>query len=112
MNILKKAGTFEVIWASHFKQSLELELLKAFIARQSPNTNNAITCYGELGISLWDIFNLTWLPIVGKMCDEFFLDNKLIIDQRLPKSMQELFQIWGNSYLGNLDPILPSWLTS
>lgn len=38
----------------------------------------------ELGISLWDIFWITGLPLVGEMYDEFFPTNKLIIDKRLP----------------------------
>lgn len=46
-------------------------LLKAFVARWSPNTNTTISYYGELDNSLWDVHHITRLPIIGEMYDEF-----------------------------------------
>lgn len=66
-DILKKACVYEAIWASSFNQSLDLGLLNAFIAQWSPNTNTTTTCYRELGISSWDVFQTSRLLIVREM---------------------------------------------
>lgn len=54
------------------------------------STNTTMTYYKELGISSWGIFRITLLSIMGEMYDEFFPNNKIIIDQRLPKFLWEL----------------------
>lgn len=52
---LKATGVYEAVWASRNKQQLDNELMKAPVAHWSPTTNTIFTCYGELGISLWDV---------------------------------------------------------
>lgn len=68
--------------------------MKAMMAHWSPTTNTIFTCYGELGISLWDVYQTTRLPIVGEMYDKFFPPNKLILDQTHPSSLRSLFETW------------------
>lgn len=43
-----------------------------------------MTCYEELEISLGYVFQNIGLPVVEEMYDEFFLDHKLIMGQKLP----------------------------
>lgn len=66
---LKAAGVHEAVWASRYKQQLDGKLMKALVARWSPITNTIFTYYEELGISLWDVYRITGLPIVGEMYD-------------------------------------------
>lgn len=46
--------------------------MKAPVARWSPTINIVFTCYGELVISLWDVYRIIGLSIVGEMYYEFF----------------------------------------
>lgn len=68
--ILKKVGIYETIWASRYKQQLV-----------SPYTNTILTCYGELVISSWDVYQTTGL---GEMYDEFF-HQKNHFGQKAPR---------------------------
>lgn len=43
------------------------------------------------------------LLIMGEMYNEFFPTSKLIVDQKLPAFLQELFYIWRTFSLENLD---------
>lgn len=108
--VLKQVGVYEAIWAFRFKQPLDLNFLKVFIARWFPNTNIILTCFRELGFSLWDVFQNTGLPIVDEMYDEFFPNHKLIIGQSLPKSFRELFYIWGRLFVGMSRPKFTKWV--
>lgn len=85
--IMKHAGIYEAIWDSHFNQPNDKRLLKAFVARLCPNTNTTITCYGELGISLWDVYCIIELPIIAEMYNEFFSFNKIILNKKLLYSL-------------------------
>lgn len=51
-----------------------------------------------------DVFRIIWILIVEEIYDKFFYDNKLIMDQRLLKSLTELFQIWGLLYVEKSRP--------
>lgn len=53
---LKAPKVYEAIWASQYKQQLDERLMKALLARWSSVTNTIFTCYGELGISLWEAY--------------------------------------------------------
>lgn len=53
---------------------------------------------------------ITGLSIMREMYDEFFPDNKLIMDQRLPKSLLKLFQICGRLYVGKSQPKFTEWV--
>lgn len=55
------------MWASQFNVPVDDGLLKAFIARRCPNTSIVHTYYNELGISLWDINQITGFPIIWEM---------------------------------------------
>lgn len=78
--VLKQVCVYEAIEVSCFKQPLDLNFLKAFIARWSPHNNTVLTWYRELDISLWDVFWITGFPILGEMYSDFFVNNKLIMD--------------------------------
>lgn len=67
--------------------------MKALVARWSPTTNTIFTCYREFGISLWDVYRITGLPIVGELYDEFFPLNRLILDKTSSTSLQSLFTL-------------------
>lgn len=56
---LKKAGVHLVIWASRYKNKIDEELLKTLVAQWFPCTNIILTCYRELGISLWNVYLIT-----------------------------------------------------
>lgn len=89
---LKEVGVYEAVWASRYMQQLDGELMKALVARWSPTINTIFTCYGELGISLWDVYRISGLPIVREMYDEFFPSNRLILDKTHPSSLRSLFE--------------------
>lgn len=61
-------------------------------------------------ISLWDIFRITELAILGEMYEEFFPANKLTMDQRLPTSPPELFRICAHLFTGNSRPKSTEWV--
>lgn len=90
---MKAVGVYEAIWASRYKQQLDGELMKALVARWTPTTNTIFTCYGELGISLWDAYRVIGLPIVEEMYDAFFPPNQLL-DKTHPASLWFLFKTW------------------
>lgn len=49
---------------------IDLELIKDFITRWCLGTNTIHTYYGKLQVSLWEVDQLTGLPIVRDMYDE------------------------------------------
>lgn len=65
---------------------------------------------GELHISFWDVCQNTGLPIVGEMYDQFFLANKLILDKKLPTSLQQLFRTWWSLFKGSNRPKFIKWV--
>lgn len=69
-----------------------------------------MTCYGELGISLWYVFQITKLSTIGKLYDVFILDNKFIMDQRLRSLYGSCSKFWNVYMVGNPRPQFTEWV--
>lgn len=111
---MKAVGVYEAIWASQYKLQLDGELMN-LVVRWSPTINTIFTCNGELGISLWDVYWITGLPIVAEMYDEFFPPNWLILDKTRLASLRFLFNTWacltkGLNPTSGSSPKFTSWV--
>lgn len=85
-----------------FQAAFRPQFFEGFIERRSISTlRNILWGVGHFFIGC--VFRITEIPIVAEMYDVLFRDNKLMMDQRLAKSLPELFQIWDVCLLGNHD---------
>lgn len=99
-HILKKAGIYTAI---------DSELMKAFIVRWCPSIKTLYTYY-VLPISFWNMYQITSLPIVGDMYDEFAPANQVLTDKGLPDELRLLFQLWEDLSDGEKRPKYTDWV--
>jgi len=59
-----------VVYASLYSYSRNIHVLSAFCESWCPTTNTLHTISGEMSISLWDLYRLGRLLIIGKIYDE------------------------------------------
>jgi len=69
--ILIQAGIYEAVFLSMFKYDMNTTLLQAFVERWNYSTNTLLTGEKEMSITLWDLRQLTGLPIQGLPYDEY-----------------------------------------
>lgn len=78
-NTLKAIGIYDVVWA--FKGRLELankDVMRANMEMFWPTTHTFVTPNGELGFFLKEISEITGLPVMGDIYEEFFpMDSEL-----------------------------------
>lgn len=67
------------------------------------------TCHGELGISIWDVYQITGLPIVREMYNEFFPTNKIILD-KISLHPFGICSTFGCIYTGVSRPKFTEWV--
>ena len=115
---LKGCKRYEAIFASLFSYDRHAYLIKAFYERWCPTTNTLHTSIGEVSISLWDLYHIVGLPIIGSFYDEMVpsmeeLSND-VTKPSLPPSCQNLFlayhQICSNTK-GKSSVKLASWVS-
>jgi Plant mobile domain len=70
-NNLINAGIYEAVFLSMFKYDMSNHLLQAFAERWNYTTNSLFTGEKEMSITLWDLKQLTGLPIHGLPYDEY-----------------------------------------
>ena len=70
-------------------------MIKAFCECLCPTTNILHTSIGEVSISLWDLYHIVGLPIIGSFYDEMVLSREELSNDAtkssLPPSCRNLF---------------------
>lgn len=84
---LKMDGVYEAIWASQYKQQLDEELLKAFVAPWSQCTSHLLHMLSEARHFFVGFISDHGVAHSGDMYDEFFPTNELILGKKLPGSL-------------------------
>ena len=92
---LKGCKLYKAIFASLFKYNHHASMIRAFYERWYPTTNTLHTSIGEVSISIWDLYHITGLPIIGSFYDEMVpsaeeLSNNAT-NSPLPPSCRNLF---------------------
>lgn len=59
-----------------FRYRLSAHVLRAFLGNWDSSFNVCHTSAGEIGLTLWDIHDLTRLPIVGHPYEEYCLTDE------------------------------------
>ncbi|GAA0162982.1 hypothetical protein LIER_18961 [Lithospermum erythrorhizon] len=79
--------------------SMSRLVVVAFVKCWSPSTNTLLLPYGELSISLWDLYKLGGLPVAGHLMDEVVSSTKCISPpltkkERVPESCRFLLHAY------------------
>ena len=92
---LKGCKLYEAIFASLFSHDCHASMIRAFCERWCPTTNTLHTFIGEVFISLWDLYRIAGLPIIGSFYDEMVPNAKELSNDAtkssLPPSCRNLF---------------------
>ncbi|OAY77718.1 hypothetical protein ACMD2_26782, partial [Ananas comosus] len=92
---LRRAGILGGIVASRGKYSKNINIIKALVELWCSETNTFHLPYGEVGISLWEIRELSGLPIIGDMYDEYIPPNSELYNKNnYPNCVRELFDVY------------------
>lgn len=109
MQILKKAGCYEAIWASQFNQSMHDELLKASRRGGVPTPLPSIHAMESL-VFLCGMFSASPTSNCRKMYAETFTNNSMIMNKKLLYSLRLLFQRWEGLFEGDKRPKFTNWV--
>jgi Plant mobile domain len=92
---LRRAGVYDLVYLSLFDYSIDTSLLHAFTERWSYTTNTLFLDDREMTPTLWEIRQLTGLPIVGTYYDEFLISAEDLIDPvRFPDSLRSIYGVY------------------
>ena len=67
---LKGCKLYEAIFTSLFNYDRHASVIRAFCERWCLTTNTLHTSIREVSISLWDLYRIVGLPIIGSFYDE------------------------------------------
>jgi len=95
-DILRSAGIYDLIYLSLFDYSVDTSLLHAFSERWSYTTNTLLLDDREMTLTLWELRQLTGLPITGQYCyDEFEISGDDLADPiKFPDSLRSIYEIY------------------
>jgi hypothetical protein len=94
-DILCSSGVYSCISLSMFWYHIDTPWLSAFCERWSYSTNTLFIDDRELTLTLWEIRQLTGLPLFGHYYDEFLLLEGELRDLSLfPASLREVYRIY------------------
>jgi hypothetical protein len=94
-DILCSSGVYSCIFLSMFRYHIDTPWLCAFCERWSYSTNTLFIDDPELTPTLWEIRQLTGLPVFGRYYDEFLLSEGDLRDPSLhPTSLREVYRIY------------------
>jgi hypothetical protein len=94
-DILCSSGVYSCIFLSLFRYHIDTPWLCAFCERWSYSTNTLFIDDRELTPTLWEIRQLTGLPVFGHYYDEFLLSEGDLRDPSLhPASLREVYRIY------------------
>ena len=92
---LKGCKLYEAIFASLFSYDRHASMIRVFCERWRPTTNTLHTSIGEVSISLWDLYRIVGLPIIGSFYDEMVPSVEELSNDAtkfsLPPSCRNLF---------------------
>lgn len=71
--ILINTYIYDVVLASLYTYDQNVDVMRKFCEAWCPLINTLHTSLGEMSISLWDLYRLGRLPIVGPLYDEAIL---------------------------------------
>jgi len=92
---LHRAEVYDLIYLSLFDYSIDTSLLHAFAERWSYTTNTLFLDDREMTLTLWEIRQLTGLPIVGTYYDEFLISAEDLTDPvRFPDSLRSIYGVY------------------
>jgi hypothetical protein len=94
-DILCSSGVYSCIFLSMFRYHIDTPWLCAFYEQWSYSTNTLFIDDRELTPTLWEIRQLTDLPMFGRYYDEFLLSEGDLRDPSLhPASLREIYRIY------------------
>ncbi|KAI3470176.1 hypothetical protein Pfo_026839 [Paulownia fortunei] len=91
---------YDSVYASLFTYDHNSDIIKAFCDAWCPLTNTLLTSLGELSISLWDLYTLAGLPMIGSLYNEVVPSAKELtgVDEAesrfVPRSCKYLFHAY------------------
>jgi hypothetical protein len=102
------SGVYSCIFLSMFRYYIDTPWIYAFCERWSYSTNTLLIDDQELTPTLWEIRQLTGLPMFDRYYDEFLLSKGDLRDSSLhPASLREIYRIYnqlrGNTFLSHSD---------
>ncbi|XP_056688310.1 uncharacterized protein [Spinacia oleracea] len=77
-DILRVCSVYTTVQASLCLYDKDPNIIRAFCESWSPTTNTLHTMTGEWSVSLWDIYKLRGLPILGGIYDETIPDYHML----------------------------------
>jgi Plant mobile domain len=94
-DILDSTGTYDAIFLSMFSYHLDTSWLWAFCERWNYSTNTLFVEDRELTPTLWELYQLTGLPIFGRFYDEYMIsDDDLRDSTQLSSSLRSIYEIY------------------
>jgi hypothetical protein len=94
-DILCGSGVYSCIFLSMFQYHIDTPWLRAFCERLNYSTNTLFIDDRELTPTLWEIHQLTALPVFGHYYGEFLLPEDDLRDLSLhPTSLREIYRIY------------------
>jgi Plant mobile domain len=93
--VLQRARIYDLVYLSLFDYSMDDSLLHAFSERWGYTTNTLFLDDREMSLTLWELRQLTGLPIVGHYYDEYLIsDEDLEVPTRFPDSLRTIYGIY------------------
>jgi hypothetical protein len=94
-DVLCSLGVYGCIFLSMFRYHIDTPWLRAFCERWNYSTNTLFIDDRELTPTLWEIHQLTGLPVFGHYYDEFLLSEDDLRDPSLhPASLREVYRTY------------------
>jgi hypothetical protein len=90
-DILCSLGVYSYFFLSMFRYHIDTPWLCAFCERWNYSTNTLFIDHRELTPTLWEIRQLTGLPVFGHYYDEFLLPEDDLRDSSLHRLLFERF---------------------
>jgi Plant mobile domain len=92
---LQRAGVYDIIFLSMFSYHIDTTWLWAFCERWNYSTNSLFVDDRELTPTLWEVRQLTGLPIFGHYYDEFIVSDEDFMDTSyFTPSLRRVYEIF------------------
>jgi Plant mobile domain len=94
-DLLRRTGVYSSVFLSLFSYHIDTPWLWAFCERWNYSTNTLFIDDRELTPTLWEMRQLTGLPIFGEYYDEFQIPSDDLRDSpQLPASLRRVYEIY------------------
>ena len=88
-SFLKGCKLYEAIFASLFSYDWHAFVIRAFCKHWCPTTHTLHTSIEEVFISLWDLYCIVGLPIIGSFYDEMVLSTEELSNDATKSSLPQ-----------------------